>query len=200
MLRRAEWTVLPVSHATCHRLVWDHHYSKSLSCASTYRHGLFARAEPHRCVGVAQWFPPIRSAAIASWDGDWHEVLALSRLAIAPDVPTNAASFLLAASVRLIKDDGRYRCLITYADTWRGHTGAIYRAANWEYMGMTQPNGRWVDSAGMLVSFYRHGHGRTRTEMESQGFRHAGDFPTHKYRLILPPARARRTLFDQRGA
>jgi hypothetical protein len=65
-------------------------------------------------------------------------VLCLSRLAILPDVPANACSFLLARSRRLI-DDKAWPCLVTYADEWRGHTGAIYRADNWQYEGLTRP-------------------------------------------------------------
>jgi hypothetical protein len=45
-----------------------------------------------------------------------------------PDVPPNACSFLLSKSTRLI-DTKRWHTLVTYADSWRGHTGAIYRAA-----------------------------------------------------------------------
>jgi hypothetical protein len=196
-LDRREWTVQPVSQRTCEQLVWLHHYARSASNTAAYRHGLFRLSDPYRCVGVAQWIPPTRDAAIASWDGDWHEVLALSRLVLAPEVPANGASYLIGQSVKLIRAAGRWRCLVTYADMWQGHTGAIYRATNWEYLGLTKPEARWLDPAtGMLVSKYAGGVSRSRAEMAALGYQHVGDYRTHKYRLLLPPTR-RRDLFGQ---
>jgi hypothetical protein len=93
-----------------------------------------------QCLGVAWWMPPTRAAAEANWEGDFREVLSLSRLVIVPDVPKNAASFLIGKSIHLIRKDGRFCCLLTYADTSQGHDGGIYRATNWEYMGLTTPD------------------------------------------------------------
>ncbi len=195
-LDRREWTVLPVSQATCERLVWLHHYARSAGKQSAYRHGLFHVSDLHTCRGVAQWFPPTREAAAATWAGDWHHVLGLSRLAIAPDVPANGASYLIAQSIKLIRAAGRYHCLVTYADTWQGHTGAIYRATNWEYLGLTDPKPRWLDpQSGSLVSQYAGGTFRGKARMVALGYQHLGDFATHKYRLVLPTSR-RRTLFS----
>lgn len=91
-------------------------------------HGLF-RVDDERCMGVAWWIPPTKGAAAATHpDPDrWREVPALSRLAIEPEAPRNAASFLLSRSRQLI-DREAWPVLVTYADQWRGHTGAIYRA------------------------------------------------------------------------
>jgi hypothetical protein len=149
---------------------------------------------------VAWWLPPIKAAAEATWGGDFREVLSLSRLVIVPGVPKNAASFLLTRSVRLIAADGRFRCLVTYADTWRQHTGHIYRVSGWEYLGLTGPEPTYVDGGGRMVSRKAGPTTRTRGEMEALGCTMVGEFPRHKFRLVLPAARRERTLFSPTAA
>ena len=130
-LRKAAYWVDDCSLAEAQAMVKAHHYSKGGSNTRTYSHGLYERATG-QLVGCSWWIPPTRSAAEA-WAGcHWQGVLALSRLVILPGVSSNACSFLLSKSVRLI-DRRRWHTLVTYADDWRGHTGAIYRAAGWVY-------------------------------------------------------------------
>lgn len=182
-LRRAEWGVRPVSLVTCQAFVFDLHYSQGGANTGTAMHGLF-RVDDERCMGVAWWIPPTKGAAAATHpDPDrWREVLALSRLAIEPEAPRNAASFLLSRSRQLI-DREAWPVLVTYADQWRGHTGAIYRADNWEYCGLTKPERVYTKNGRMLA---RKAGGRTRThaEMLALGAVCLGAFAKHKFRRM----------------
>lgn len=141
--------------------IQEEHYARGASNTSVYLHGLY----PHdwlwheECVGVAWWIPPTRSAGEALAGDRWEGVLALSRLAIRPDVPSNACSYLLAHSVRMI-DRSRWHTLVTYADSWRGHKGGIYRAAGWEYRGETSPEGVYTVNGRMTA---RKAGNKTRT-------------------------------------
>lgn len=191
-LRKGDWEVLPVPLGHGQGMTVEHHYSQGGSNTGTYMHGLFRVGDCLRCKGMCWWLPPTRSAAEASWDGDWQQVLALSRMVILPEVPSNGASFLLSRSVRLVTADGRFRCLVTYADTWRGHTGAIYRAANWEYLGLTEPEGVWVDGRGRMVARKAGPRTRTKKEMLELGYIFKGKFPKHKFRMILPVSRSKK--------
>jgi hypothetical protein len=143
-------------------------------------HGLFRRGE-WRLYGVAWWIPPTRAAAAASWEGDPDRVLALSRLVIDPNVPRNAATFLLGRSVRLLPT--RWVCLVSYADSWRGHKGGIYRAAGWEYVGMTEPEPIYLIE-GRMVARKAGPRTRTHAEMLALGAECVGSHAKHKYRLI----------------
>jgi hypothetical protein len=128
---------------------------------------------------VAWWIPPTKSAAQA-WAGElWEGVLSLSRLAIEPDVPKNAASFLLSKSERLI-DTKRWHTLVTYADSWRGHTGAIYRAAGWEYCGQTKPQAVYTLN-GRMIARKAGPKTRTHAEMIALGCELVGHFPKHRF-------------------
>ena len=103
-LRKSEWTVRDVDISVARRLVESEHYAAGASNTATYLHGLFHEGDifEEQCVGVAWWLPPTKSAALATYPANWKGVLSLSRLAICPEVPANACTFLLARSRRLI--------------------------------------------------------------------------------------------------
>lgn len=181
---RRDWGVSDIPLAEAQRLVRLYHYAKGGSNTRTFSHGLFFRGS-EECCGVAWWIPPTRAAANAAFPEDWRAVLSLSRLVIVPGVPSNACSFLLSASVKLVREHPRWRCLVTYADDWRGHRGTIYRAANWEYRGKTIPEAVFCDSSGRMVARKAGPHTRTRAEMAELGCTMVGRFAKHRFRLLL---------------
>lgn len=187
-LRRNEWYVIPVSQAVAEAIVEQYHYARAASSIIVYRHGLF-RHDSARCWGVALWIPPTRSCAEASYDGDWQRVLTLHRLVCVPEAPRNAASFLIGQSIKIIRRDAIWECLLTYADPIEGHTGAIYRATNWEYIGLSDVETRWVDKNGRIVARKCGTHTRTNGEMLELGYTPVAASAKHKYRMILGPAK-----------
>ena len=129
--------------------IW--HYSKSAGKTSIYRHGLYHRLDELTQIGpygIALWHPAMRNIG-KGLDCEDNEVLSLSRLAIEPGLPTNAASFLLGRSMKLI-DRERWPVLVTYADTRMGHTGAIYKATNWRCDGEVPGGTQWKAPDGSL--------------------------------------------------
>lgn len=182
-LRKKDWEVAGVDQALAEQLVIREHYAKGASNTATYLHGLYPRGwlwYAH-CVGVAWWIPPTKSCA-QWWAGDrWEGVLSLSRLVIEPGVPSNACSFLLAHSVRKI-NRGQWHTLITYADSWRGHKGAIYRAAGWKYCGETKPEAIYTIN-GRMTARKAGGKTRTHAEMLALGARFEGRFSKSRFSL-----------------
>jgi hypothetical protein len=184
-LKRAHWEVRAVDIDVGERLVQRFHYAAGAANTKTYLHGLFPRGShwEQECRGVAWWIPPTRDAAEALAGEDWGGVLALSRLAIEPGMPGNAATFLMAASVRMV-DRSRWPWLVTYADEWRGHTGAIYRATGWRDAGETAPEAVYTLNGRMVA---RKAGGRTRrhAEMLALGCVFEGRF--RKRRFVKDP-------------
>lgn len=182
-LRKRDWTVAGCDQDIAERFIIDEHYAKGASNTATYLHGLYP-ARWHwylECVGVAWWIPPTKSAAQA-WAGDrWEGVLCLSRLAIAPHVPPNACSFLLAHSVRKI-DRTRWHTLVTYADEWRGHAGTIYKAAGWQFCGYTKPEATYTIN-GRMTARKAGGNTRTHADMLALGAEFVGRFRKSRWRL-----------------
>ena len=179
VVRASEYEVRPVSLTEGRAFIIKHHYSKGCSNTAVYVHGLFRKNED-TLLGVAQWHPPTRVAAESVNRDQWQRVLSLTRLAVHPDVPKNGATFLMARSMRLIEQDQKWVSLVTYADEFMGHTGAIYRAANWEYVGLMKPNPRWEDAEGRQVA-RKATKSRTNAQMEALGYRLVGSYRKHKF-------------------
>lgn len=189
-LDKHAYEVRPCPLADAQRMVREHHYSKGGSNTAVYTHGLYERATG-LLIGVAWWLPPTRVAAESVNRDAWKRVLSLTRLVCLPGAPKNSASFLMAQSVRQIRKDGRFVSLVTYADESQGHTGAIYRASGWEYVGRTGPYPRWVDATGRQVAC-KATFNRTKAQMEALGHRRVGAYFKHKFVLhlnIIPPKR-----------
>lgn len=72
----------------------------------------------------------------------------------------------------------------TYPQNWRGHTGGIYRATNWQYVGLTQPLPVWTRN-GTMVARKAGPVTRTYGEMEETGAELVGSFPKHKFVHIV---------------
>jgi hypothetical protein len=165
-------------------LVQEHHYAKGASKVAVYLHGLF-RKEDEKLMGVAWWLPPTKPACVSVNAKQGKKVLSLSRLVVLPEVPANGASFLIGRSVRLIKQDNRFVSLVSYADTSQGHTGAIYRATNWSYLGETRPTPRWVDPATGKQVACKSTKNRTNQEMSDLGYVREGKYKKHKFVMHL---------------
>ncbi len=62
----------------------------------------------------------------------------LARLYLLDEIPRNAETWLIGRSVRYVKANRpEVQFLVSYADPSVGHTGTIYRAANWRADGKT---------------------------------------------------------------
>lgn len=168
--------------ATGRRLVEEYHYARGGSNTRVAMHGLYARGQCgviYPAVGVAWWIPPTKSAGHAAYPANCQGVLSLSRLVIAPDVPPNACSFLIRHSMRMI-DRYRWPCFLTYADEWRGHTGAIYLATGWSEAGWTKPE-RTYTLDGKMISRKAGPKTRTHAEMLTIGCKFEGSFRRKRF-------------------
>ena len=181
--RSSEWFVDGANLKDAQRMVAEHHYARGGSNTAVYVHGLFHKESGELC-GVAWWLPPTRVACESVNRAEWKKVLSLTRMVILPGVPKNAASFLLGASVRMIRKDGRFVSLVTYADESQGHSGHVYRASNWGYVGRTGPYPRWISQDGRQVA-PKATTNRTKAMMEALGHKKDGSFFKHKFVLHI---------------
>lgn len=86
---------------------------------------------PHRGEPVAamMWKHPTSRSLPA--DGSWLE---LSRWCLTPQAGDNAGSRMHKWAVRLIREHlPEVTTLVSYSDPSHGHTGALYRACNWQW-------------------------------------------------------------------
>lgn len=184
-LRKEDWCVKDVTMGESKSFIEQHHYAKGCSHTRVYSHGLFYRHKPNEIMGVALWLPPTKVAAQSVNADNWQRVLSLSRLAVHPCVPKNGASFLLSKSIKAIARDKKWLSLVTYADERQGHTGTIYYATNWKYVGKMKGSMAWIDPAtGKQVSI-KATKSRTKQQMLDLGYKPVGVFQKHKFVLHL---------------
>ncbi len=178
-LRSKDWEVRNCPLGMAKHLVRTFHYAKGCSNTAVYSHGLYRKSDG-RLMGAALWLPPTRICCESVNKENWTKVLSLSRLVCLPDCPKNAASFLIGGSIKLIENEGRFISLVTYADEYREHTGAIYKATNWKYVGVTAAYPKWVDASGRQVST-KATKSRTVAQMHALGFTRIGKYRKHKF-------------------
>lgn len=176
-LSKHDYDVRTCPYVDLAELIRGNHYARGCPNTATFRHGLF---HVRGMVGGALWLPPTKVAA-QSVAQDWRGVLTLSRLVVLPGEPTNSASYLLGRSIRLIRADERWHTLVTWADERQGHTGRIYLATNWTYLGSKRGDPVYLDGDGRQVSRKRAKVSRTHAEMLALGYRCVGRSIKHKY-------------------
>lgn len=181
--RARDYDVRRIPHADGASFIRANHYAKGCANTSAECFGLFRSGA---LVGAALWMPPTRVAAESVDPYDWRRVLSLSRLAVAPGEPTNAASLFIGAMLRAIQAEDRWTMLLTYADESQGHEGTIYRATNWRYLGRSRTaEPRWEDTNGKQVSRLAT-KTRRAADMRDLGYRMVGKYRKHKYAMITP--------------
>lgn len=122
-----------ISHAARHEVDWmiaRHYLAKwpaVVRCVLAIRQG-------GRAVGCVVYAEAPRETSRRYGAPTWE----LARLWIDDVLGKNAESWAISASVRHVgHEHPEVRRLVSYADPAAGHTGAIYRAANWIPDGMT---------------------------------------------------------------
>ena len=63
------------------------------------------------------------------------DVTELRRLCCIDNTPKNTESFFIGHALRWLKKNTTVKKVVSYADAEYGHTGIVYKAANFEYLG-----------------------------------------------------------------
>jgi hypothetical protein len=100
-----------------------------------FREGNFGIPE---MVGVCVYTRPAGPTAGQSYYPEAPDkVLELRRLCLIDETPKNAESFFVSRSIKWLKGNTDWEFILSYADMEQGHSGVIYRASNFEYIGVT---------------------------------------------------------------
>ena len=113
----------------------NNHYSHSINgCMSTI---CFAVHLQGKLVGAALFGKTAMPNVVQKYG---NNVLELRRLVLSDCCPKNSESRFIGFCLRYIKKNMKdVDGVLSYADPNAGHTGVIYRAANFEYRGQTAP-------------------------------------------------------------
>lgn len=127
-----------IDKKVAYNFIRKYHYLGDAKFFSKYAYGLFHK-DSDIMMGVATFSNPQGNVTLKGWfglDNSDQTVLELSRLCVLPELNgTNATSYLLGNSLRLLRKEG-IRAVITLADDSR-HNGSIYQVCNFKYFGLT---------------------------------------------------------------
>ena len=116
----------------------------------------------------------VKAGIITETDADMT-VIELRRLACIDDTARNTESYFISRTLKWLKHHTTIRTVVSYADTYYGHQGIIYQAANFQLLGQTAV-GRiieWThaDDNGNMITEHYHDHAiRTKYNGELKPF------------------------------
>jgi len=112
------------------------HYFGSKGFLATYNYGVYFNNE---IVGAISFGIPNAGNIKGLYTKDTQgEYLELTRLALSEVCPKNSESRVIGITLRLLhKMLPTLKGIISYADTAQNHTGIIYKASNFKYLGLT---------------------------------------------------------------
>jgi len=144
------WKVEPISFQSAKPFVEKWHYShKTKGLIVQQCFGLF-RPRPEfygipEMVGVMIYALPMISRVRKKYSTeDPSKCVELARLCCINNTPKNAESFFISKTLKWLKKNTPFEVVISYADPLYGHDGTIYKASNFEYLGLTEARKQFV--------------------------------------------------------
>jgi len=113
------------------------HYSKSINgCSTSYCYRMF---DANKLMVGAMFYGPMAMAGqYKRFSDNIENVIELRRLCCIDVTPKNAESFFISKSLKMLSRDwNKDGIVVSYSDMEYGHSGVIYRAANFECLGQS---------------------------------------------------------------
>ena len=125
------YSIVRVSSDWIKEIVEDKHYLGRMG-ATSYAFGLF-ETNTKDLVGAITYGTPTSPALAKGICGEEERlnVIELTRLWTEDDTPTNTESFLIGNTIPKLNKE----ILVSFADKSKGHSGIVYQATNWIYVG-----------------------------------------------------------------
>ena len=192
--------VAPIAHRVAPELVRARHYLHAPASAVRLSLGVFGGGE---LLGCAIFNPGPRNGHRLLRGATQADVLHLARFWLDDRAPRNSESRALGIIARHLRRHTAVKALLAYSDPAAGHSGMIYRAAGWLFLGEAdaQPlmsvNG---DTPRHLRSVASVLHSHSADYLRRHGFEvtMVPTTPKLRYLLLLDPAWRDRLLVAPR--
>lgn len=126
--------VLPIPFAIAKDLIIRHHYLGSFPGGTMLTFGVFIGkkllgaavlgAGPYLAYGIVEGAKP-------------DDCIVLTRFWLADQLPANSESRVIGIILRHLRKETNVKFVIAYSDPSAGHSGTIYQATNWTYVGLS---------------------------------------------------------------
>lgn len=111
------------------------HYSHNINGLNiSYCFGLYNNEE---LIGGMIYGSPAMRNAYKPYVAEEKDIIELRRLAIIDNTPKNTESYFIGKTLRWLRKNTDIKKVISYADSYYGHEGTIYKASNFQLVGKT---------------------------------------------------------------
>ena len=136
-----EFTVEEILRQSVVKFIEKHHYSHNVNgVQSLYHYGLFTEGNfgLPKMIGAMMYAHPSMPATAAKYNPiNPDKCLELRRLVCIDDTPKNTESYFIGQTFKLLRKTTDMEVIVSFADQHHGHTGVIYKATNFDYLGET---------------------------------------------------------------
>jgi hypothetical protein len=130
-----EYTVKLVKISDIKSFVEKWHYSHNINGLKvSYCFGLF---DGDSLVGACVFGEIAMANVYKKYVTNRHDLMELRRLCCIDNTPKNTESFFIGKCLRWLKNNTTIQKVISYADNHYNHTGIVYKASNFKYLGQT---------------------------------------------------------------
>ena len=175
--------VAPCSHAAAKYAVETWYYTATMPKGKLIKHGVW---ENDKFVGVIIYGRGATQQLGQPYGLTMMETCEMVRMSM--DVHETPTSRILGISLKILKrENPGLRLVVSFADGSAGHSGTVYKASNWVYLGLTTAatlflvEGEWVH--GRECSHYVKRTGVNRSTLE-----HKKTEPKHRFVFPLDEA------------
>ena len=137
-MKVTDFTVEHVNRKAIVSFIEKHHYSHNVNGIQSYYHfGLFREGNfgIPTMIGAMLYAMPSMPATAAKYNP--INPMELRRLVCIDDTPKNTESYFIGKTFKWLKQNTDVEVIVSFADQHYGHSGVIYKATNFEYIGET---------------------------------------------------------------
>ena len=148
LMKVTDFVVEHVNRKAVTSFIEKHHYSHNINGIQSYYHfGLYTEGKfgLPKMIGAMLYAIPSMPATAAKYNPiNPDKCFELRRLVCIDDTPTNTESYFIGQTFKWLKQNTDIEVIVSFADAEYGHTGVIYRATNFEYLGTTSPGRKLI--------------------------------------------------------
>jgi hypothetical protein len=113
-----------------------YHYTHSMSGVQ-YKYAFAAIDDNWEMVGAAVFGQTAMPTTWKRYAKSADELIELRRLVFTDNTPRNIESRFIGWCLRWLRNETDFKYVLSYADPYYGHQGTIYKASNFQFMGVT---------------------------------------------------------------
>ena len=134
-LKRGQFFIEKCMRSEIEDFVEKHHYSGSINGVKTPY--CFKLTDGENLIGAMIFGPLGMANAWKKYGEQPEDVMELRRLCLIDETPKNSESFFIGQALKWLKNNTEIKTIVSYADPNHGHEGTIYKATNFNHLGMT---------------------------------------------------------------